>query len=124
MMKIETVVRLFPDLDHGELLSWVEQSWVQPEVRGTAEWEFHEIDIARVRLIYDLRRVIGTPEDQVALVLSLLDQVYELRSIIKAVSQAVMALPVGQREQVAAALRGRDGLNGRADAYPPASLLE
>ena len=97
---------------------------MQPEVRGTAEWEFHEIDIARVRLIYDLRRVIGTPEDQVALVLSLLDQVYELRSIIKAVSQAVMALPVGQREQVAAALRGRDGLNGRADAYPPASLLE
>ena len=105
-MQIETVVGLFPDLDHGELISWIEQSWVQPDHAGTGTWEFHEIDIARVRLIYDLRREIGTPEDQVPLVLSLLDQVYELRSVIKAVSRAVMELPPESRDRVAAALRG------------------
>ena len=107
MMQIETVVGLFPDLDHVELVSWIEQSWVQPEQGASASWEFHEIDIARVRLIYDLRRVIGTPEDQVPLVLSLLDQVYELRSVIKAVSRAVRELPPEARDRVTAALQSR-----------------
>lgn len=106
MMQIDTVVGLFPDLEPGELVSWIEQSWVQPEGESADVWEFHEIDIARVRLIYDLRREIGTPEDQVPVVLSLIDQVYELRGIIKAVSRAVMELPPESRERVAAALRG------------------
>jgi chaperone modulatory protein CbpM len=108
-MQIETVVGLFPDLDHGELVSWIEQSFVQPEPAGEAGWHFHEIDIARVRLIYDLRRVMGTPEDQVALVLSLLDQVYELRSIIKGVSRAAATLPAESRDLMIAALRGHAG---------------
>ena len=108
-MQIETVVGLFPDLGHSELVSWIEQSWVQPEIIDAGIWQFHDIDIARVRLIYDLRREIGTPEDQVPLVLSLLDQVYELRSIVKAVSRAVMTLPPESRDLVAAALRGEDG---------------
>lgn len=105
-MQIETVVGLFPDLDHGELISWIEQSWVQPDRAGTGIWEFHEIDVARVRLIYDLRHEFGTSEEHVPMVLSLLDQVYELRGIVKAVSRAVMALPPESRDLVAAALRG------------------
>lgn len=111
-MQIETLIGLFPDLEHGELISWIEQSWVQPEPAGTGAWVFHDIDVARVRLIYDLRREMGTPEDQVALVLSLLDQVYELRGVIKAVSRAVMELPPEYRDRVAAALRGETGQGG------------
>ena len=55
--------------------------------------EFHEIDVARVRLIHDLRSGMDVGEDAMPLVLSLLDQVYELRSRLKAVLRAVEAQP-------------------------------
>jgi chaperone modulatory protein CbpM len=103
-MQIETIVAQFPDLERGELLFWIEQRWIQPEVAGSGDWVFHEIDIARVRLIYDLRRDLGASPEAVPLVLSLLDQVYELRCLLKQVARAVMTLPPEARERIAAAL--------------------
>ena len=50
---------------------------------------FHEIDVARVRLIHDLRRDMDIGEDAVPLVLSLLDQIYELRSRLNAMLRAL-----------------------------------
>jgi len=63
-----------------------------PDADGTT-LEFHEIDVARVRLIHDLRSGMDVGEDAVPLVLSLLDQVYDLRSRLKAVLRAVEAQP-------------------------------
>ena len=63
-----------------------------PDAAG-AILEFHEIDVARVRLIHDLRRDMDVGEDAVPLVLSLLDQVYELRSRLRSVLRAVEAQP-------------------------------
>ena len=53
-MDITAVTALFSDLSQVELVTWVERGWVIPD---TAEigLEFHEIDVARVRLIHDLR---------------------------------------------------------------------
>ena len=75
-----------------ELTTWVERGWVIPDADGTT-LEFHEIDVARVRLIHDLRSGMDVGEDAVPLVLSLLDQVYDLRSRLKAVLRAVEAQP-------------------------------
>lgn len=79
MTTLEEVAIMFADLEAEELVGWIEQRWVQPESMHDGGWAFHEIDVARVQLIYDLRRDLGMPEDTVPLVLSLLDQVYELR---------------------------------------------
>jgi len=108
MMRLETVVTLFPDLDANELTAWIEQRWVLPEAGDGDTWIFHEIDLARVRLIYDLRRAFDTPEETVSLVLSLVDQVYELRCALKAVEQALLDQPAKVREAVLAALKARD----------------
>ena len=54
-MRFTAVVALFADLRTGELTGWVERGWVRPD-QPSAGWEFHEIDVARVRLIHDLRR--------------------------------------------------------------------
>lgn len=83
-MDITEVTALFSDLTQVELVHWVEQGWVvpDPDEEGAA-FVFREIDVARVRLIHDLRRDMDVGEDTIPLVLSLLDQIYELRSQLK-----------------------------------------
>jgi len=87
-MDITEVTGLFPDLTVVELTQWVEQGWVVPDADGTV-LVFREIDVARVRLIHDLRRDMDLGEDAIPLVLSLLDQIYELRSQLKAALHAL-----------------------------------
>ena len=81
-MNLIAVAALFSDLEVVELTTWVERGWVQPE-STEAGWEFHEIDVARVGLLHDLRRDMEVGEDALPLVLSLLDQVYELRGTLR-----------------------------------------
>jgi chaperone modulatory protein CbpM len=90
MMQFTSVTALFVDLPAQELTGWIERGWVRPET-GEAGWVFQEVDVARVRLIHDLRRGMDVGEDTMSLVLSLLDQVYELRGQLKAVLRAVGA---------------------------------
>jgi chaperone modulatory protein CbpM len=92
MMDITAVAGLFSDLTQVELVTWIERGWVIPDA-ADAGLEFHEIDVARVRLIHDLRHGMDVGEDAMPLVLSLLDQVYELRSRLKALLHAVDAQP-------------------------------
>ena len=87
-MDLPAVAALFSDLDVVELTTWVERGWVQPE--GTAMgWVFHEIDVARVRLVHDLRHDMDVGDEALPLVLSLLDQVYELRGTLRSVLNAL-----------------------------------
>jgi chaperone modulatory protein CbpM len=102
-MNITAVVALFSGLSEVELTSWVERGWVIPDSAGSG-LEFHEIDVARVRLIRDLRHGMDIGEDAVPLVLSLLDQVYELRSRLKSMLHAVEAQPGDVKVAILAAL--------------------
>ena len=112
-MRIASVVALFADLPEAELTSWVVRGWVQPDESdpGAGEggveagWEFHEIDVARVRLIHDLRRAMAIDEATMPLVLSLLDQVYALRGTLRDLLRALEAQPEEVRTTVLAALR-------------------
>lgn len=109
MKPFDAVLALFPDLDPHELRGWIEQRWVQPEERAPGELLFYEIDIARVHLIYDLRRQFDTPEETMPLVLSLLDQVYELRRQLKSMRLAIERLPPEVRGPLLEMVREGDG---------------
>jgi chaperone modulatory protein CbpM len=105
MMRITSVVALFPDLPQAELVSWVERGWVRPE--GTEpDWVFQEIDIARVRLIHDFGRAMAVSDETMPLVLSLLDQIYTLRGQMRAIARAVEGQPEAVRDAILAAIRG------------------
>jgi chaperone modulatory protein CbpM len=99
MMQITAVAALFADLPVIELTEWVERGWVLPESADSG-WVFHEIDVARVRLIHDLRRDMDVAAETVPLVLSLLDQVYELRGQLRAVLRAVQVQPADVRQAI------------------------
>ena len=104
-MRMTAVVALFPELRETELLTWVDRGWVRPQPSGE-EWEFQDIDIARVRLIRDLRHDMAVQEETMPLVLSLLDQLYALRGQMRAVARAVEAQDEAVRAAILAALRG------------------
>ena len=98
-MDIATVAGLFADLPDVELITWVERGWVVPETADTG-WVFHEIDVARVRLIHDLQRNLDIVGDAMPVVLSLLDQIYELRSTLKSLLQALQSQPTDVQAQL------------------------
>lgn len=104
MMRFTAVIALFPDLREAELSAWVERGWVRPE-GSPPDWVFEDIDVARVRLIHDFRHAMEVSEDTIPLVLSLLDQVYTLRSQMRAVARAVGGQPEDVRASILEALR-------------------
>jgi chaperone modulatory protein CbpM len=102
-MRFEEVVALFADLDSGELITWVERGWVRPDESGE-DWEFQEIDVARVQLIHDLRRDMEVTEETVAMMLPLLDQLYELRGQMRRLLGALERQPESVRAAIWEAL--------------------
>ena len=107
MIALETLVGQFPDLDRIELLRWVENRWVLPERQG-GSWVFHEVDVARVELILEIRRGWALDDEAMPLVLGLLDQVYELRRQLRRLCDAIAAQPGEIRDAIESTLsRGR-----------------
>jgi chaperone modulatory protein CbpM len=68
-------------LDQQTLDIWIEEEWLIPEAID-AEFTFSEADIARARLISDLREELGVNSEGVGVILHLLDQMHGLRSVM------------------------------------------
>ena len=103
MKTLSEVVVLVGRVDRVELHRWVELGWVAPERVGDearAEPAFSDIDIARVRLICDLRRDLAVEEETIPLVLSLLDQLYAMRRQMRALTGALQRQPDDVRRAI------------------------
>jgi chaperone modulatory protein CbpM len=104
MISFETVIGLVEGLEAEELRRWISEHWVRPE-SGTQGYLFAEVDVARVRLIRELRHELAIDEEAMPVVLQLLDQVYSLRRRLRVMIEAIDAQP----EEIRAALRARIG---------------
>lgn len=105
MIGPDELVRRFTGLDRAELLRWVENRWVLPERNGgSGRWQFHEVDIARVELILDLRREFAVDDEAMSLLLGLLDQVYSLRRQMRRLCDAIERQPDDIRDAIRRAL--------------------
>jgi chaperone modulatory protein CbpM len=103
MIPLDAVLARLPDLADADLIRWVEHRWVLPETDEDGVWQFREIDIARIHLIHDIHRDLDVPEDTIPLVLSLLDQVYDLRRTLRILVRGVATQPPEIRAAVLAA---------------------
>lgn len=99
MIRIEAVCVQVPGVVVTELTDWIARGWVQPQGEAP-EWRFAELDVARVRLVRDLRRDAGIDEGSLGVVLSLLDQVHELRRALASVVGAVETQPEAVRRAI------------------------
>ena len=78
MITLTAVCRSVPGLSEAELARWVEADWVRP-ARRRGELVFSDSDVARIRLILDLRGPLEVEERTLPVVLSLVDQLYTTR---------------------------------------------
>jgi chaperone modulatory protein CbpM len=92
MIALEDLLNRRKELDRRELTRWVENRWVLPERRNQT-LIFHEVDVARIELILEIRHEFAIDEEAVPLVLGLLDQVYDLRRQLRRMCDALAAQP-------------------------------
>ena len=68
-----TVITHVQRLTLRDLRLWVREGWVRP-MEGEKGPVFDDVDIARVRLLRDLKKDMSIPKDTLPLVLSLIDR--------------------------------------------------
>lgn len=103
MIGFDDLLSRLRGLERRELARWVENRWVLPE-RHADSWVFHEVDVARVELIFDIRRDFAIDDEAMGLVLGLLDQVYGLRRQMRRLCDALATQPDDVREAIRQAL--------------------
>ena len=106
MLREREAVETLGTVTVSELRVWVSEGWVTP-ARTEDGPAFDAADLARLRLVRDLRDDLGLDEEAIPVVLSLLDQVHGLRRELRALAAAVDALPPEARAAVRAAYRAR-----------------
>jgi len=97
----------FPEVAPDELVLWVERRWVRAERDRDGAWRFTEMDVARVRLLVELRVTLEVTEELIPLVLSLIDQLYDARRAVRGLLDALEDQPADVREAVLASARQR-----------------
>lgn len=99
MRTLAELLTELPSLDANELQAWVESRWVRP-ARVGAEYQFSDADVARVRLIWQIRYELGVEAETIPLVLSLLDQLYAARAQLHAFGHIVAEQPMEVRQVI------------------------
>jgi chaperone modulatory protein CbpM len=69
-------------LDTPTLNAWVEAEWLVPVI-SRKKFFFSETDLARARLIQDLKVDFGVNDEGITIILHLLDQLYGLRCLVR-----------------------------------------
>ncbi len=100
----EDLILEFQELSAPRLHRWIRLGWVRPERHEGAPL-FHDVDVARVRLLIALEHELEFDEETLPLVLSLLDQIHGLRGELRALARAVEEQPPHLRERIQNAYR-------------------
>ena len=104
MIGIDGVIGQISGLTRQDLERWISNAWVQPD-RSASGYVFREIDVARARLILEMRDEMEINEDALPVVLLLLDQLYDLRRQMRDLNNAFMqVVPRDVRQDLAAHL--------------------
>lgn len=111
----EMVLTKIRRLSRRELRLWVRQGWVRPAV-GEAGPVFDELDIARLRLLCDLRKEMALPSTAMPVVLNLIDQLYQTRRDLRTLLRALDDQPEDVRSTLAARLRLSDTNDAAEDS--------
>lgn len=100
----QQVVGLIEELTVEHLRVWVSEGWIAPRIAESGP-VYEEIDVARLRLVCQLKHEMNVNDDALPVVMRLVDQVYGLRRTLRRMSQAIEDQPKSVRERIAKALR-------------------
>ncbi|WP_278923618.1 chaperone modulator CbpM [Pseudophaeobacter profundi] len=105
-MVLAEIHRLTP----RELRLWVREGWVRPVISETGPL-FDDLDVARIRLLCDLRKDMALPSTAVPVVLTLIDRLHQTRRDLFSLLEVIEDQPDSVRHAVVARLRARFGEN-------------
>lgn len=108
----QMVLKEIRRLTRRELRLWVREGWVRPFI-GEAGPVFDEIDVARLRLLCDLRKEMALPTDALPVVLALIDRLHQTRRDLRLLIEALADQPEDVRRAVRDRLRA--GSHGGAE---------
>lgn len=91
-------------LTRRELRQWMREGWVRPAM-GESGPLFDEIDVARLRLLCDLRQEMALSTDALPVVLKLIDRLHETRRDLRTVMKAIADQPEDVRLTVLRRIR-------------------
>lgn len=123
MTNIDALIDSIAPLELADLEAWIRDALVEPEQVG-GNLRFSEIECARIRLICTLRYDLEIDYETLPLVLSLMDQLYEVRGRLKALTSAVIAQPSEVQKAVMAAVHRAQEMSGQMEHEPPANQGE
>lgn len=103
MITFEEVLTLVRPLKADQLNLWIERQWVRPELFDS-KIRFADVDIARIRLIHDIHYTMEVAPETVPMMLSLIDQLYDMRRQMRGVIKAINTLSPDLRDAVLANL--------------------
>ncbi len=81
MVAMEVLLAQITGLQQIDVERWIGNDWVHAD-GDAGQYEFAEIDIARVRLIRELRDDLQVSEEALGVILLLLDQLYDVRRLL------------------------------------------
>src|SRR5579871_5143777 len=99
----EMLETLGASCNRDTLESYITRTWVRP-IQGERGLYFEEIDIARVRLIQQLRHDMQVGDEAMDVVLLLLDQMYSLRARVRRLTAAIDRQPEHVRAHIVSLL--------------------
>jgi len=91
-------------LDAKTLRAYIEAGWLLPRQNGQVR-RFSEADLARARLIRDLKKDMGVNDEGITVVLDLVDQVHGLRRTLRELLAALCTQSEFVRRRIAAEIR-------------------
>lgn len=99
-----TVVARVERLTLRDLRLWVRRGWVRP-AQGQGGPVFDDLDVARLRLLCDLRKDMALPMDAMPTVLTLIDQLHRTRRDLHRLAAALDEQPEQVRQAVITTIR-------------------
>lgn len=72
---------------------WLEQQWLVPE-QTSGGMNFSDMDVARARLIRDLKVDFGVNDEGVDVILHLMDQLHSLRRVLAQLGKDIQRSPL------------------------------
>ena len=105
-LREQEVVEQVGRVSVSELRVWVSEGWIAPEADAQG-YLFSEIDVARIRLVCQLREDCDLTADAMPVVLSLIDQIHGLRRELRTLAQIVGDEPDDVRRRIHQAFRAR-----------------